>query len=78
MIGGMTIQAWEMGLIQSLQHTGDWLRPIMEFFTVLGYPQAYMVIVAAVYWSLDRRLGIRMAFFLPLLASLNSILKFSN
>ncbi len=36
-----------------------------------------MIIVAVIYWSLDRKLGIRMALFLPLLSSINSILKFA-
>jgi len=47
----------------------------MTFFTYLGYPQAYMVIVAVIYWSVDRKLGLRLAIFLPVVASVNSILK---
>jgi hypothetical protein len=47
----------------------------MKFFTCLGYPQAYIIIVAIIYWSFDRKLGLRLAIFLPLVASLNSILK---
>ncbi len=34
-----------------------------------------MIIVAVIYWSVDRKLGLRLAIFLPLVASLNSILK---
>jgi len=66
---------WETWLIILLQDSGDWLKPIMELFTWAGYPQAYMVIVAIIYWSFDRKLGLRMAIFLPVSASLNSILK---
>jgi membrane-associated phospholipid phosphatase len=62
-------------LILSLQSLGDWLTPVMKFFTWLGYPQAYMILIAIIYWSLDRKLGLRLAIFLPLVASLNSILK---
>ena len=58
-----------------LQNIGDWLTPIMKFFTWLGYPQAYMIIIAIIYWSIDRKLGLRMAIFLPVVSSLNSILK---
>ena len=47
----------------------------MEVFTALGYPQAYMVIMAIVYWSVDPKMGLRMAIFLPMVSSLNSILK---
>jgi len=62
-------------LTQSLQSIGMWFTPIMKFFTWLGYPQAYMIIIAIIYWSFDRKLGLRLAIFLPLVASLNSILK---
>jgi membrane-associated phospholipid phosphatase len=58
-----------------LQGMGDWLSPVMVFFTRLGYPQAYMILIAIIYWSIDRKLGLRLAIFLPLLASVNSILK---
>jgi membrane-associated phospholipid phosphatase len=62
-------------LTQFVQGIGIWFTPIMKFFTWLGYPQAYMIIVAVIYWSIDRRLGLRLAIFLPVVASLNSILK---
>jgi membrane-associated phospholipid phosphatase len=62
-------------IITALQACGDWLTPIMKFFTWLGYPQAYMLIIAVIYWSIDRKLGLRLGLYLPLLASLNSLLK---
>lgn len=65
----------DIWLTQSLQSIGDWLAPVMKFFTWLGYPQAYMIIIAVIYWSVDRKLGLRLAIFLPVVASLNSILK---
>ncbi len=71
----MWIQAWDIRLIQLLQEGGDRLTHVMEVFTALGYPQAYMVIIAVVYWSVDPKMGLRMAIFLPMVSSLNSILK---
>jgi membrane-associated phospholipid phosphatase len=71
----MSIQAWDIGLIPLLQRSGDWLEPVMEIITALGYPQAYMVLVAVVYWSLDRKLGLRLAVFLSLVGAVNSLLK---
>lgn len=65
----------ELRLIESFQSVGDWLTPVMEFFTWLGYPQAYMILIAIIYWSIDRKLGLRLALFLPVAASVNSILK---
>jgi membrane-associated phospholipid phosphatase len=71
----ITNWVWENDLILLFQDAGDWLTPLMKIFTWLGYPQAYMIIIALVYWAFNRKLGLRMALFLPLLASLNSILK---
>ena len=65
----------DIWLILFFQGLGEWLAPIMKFFTWLGYPQAYMILIAVIYWSFDRKLGLRLAIFLPLVASLNSILK---
>lgn len=62
-------------MILSLQQMGEWLAPIMKFFTWFGYPQAYMIIIASIYWSFDRKLGLRMAIFLPVASILNSLLK---
>lgn len=71
----MGIQALDLWLIQALQNAGNWLGTVMKFSTTLGYPQAYMVMVAIVYWSLDRKLGLRLAIFLPLISSINGLLK---
>jgi len=65
----------DIWLTLSLQSIGIWFTPIMKFFTWLGYPQAYMILIAVIYWSVDRKLGLRLAIFLPVVASLNSILK---
>jgi membrane-associated phospholipid phosphatase len=62
-------------LTLTMQEVGNWMTPVMEFFSWLGYPQAYMIMIAVIYWSVDRNLGIRLAIFLPFTASLNSILK---
>ena len=66
---------YDIWLSLYLQSLGDWLTPVMKFFTWLGYPQAYIIIIAIIYWSFDRKLGLRLAIFLPVTASLNSILK---
>jgi len=65
----------DLRLVELFQNLGDWLTPVMEFFTWLGYPQAYMILIAVIYWSVDRKLGLRLALFLPFVASVNSILK---
>ncbi len=65
----------DIWLTLSIQSIGAWFTPFMKFFTLLGYPQAYMILVAIIYWSVDRKLGLRLAIFLPVVASVNSILK---
>jgi len=69
------IGAFNYWLVISMQNIGDWLTPVMQFFTWLGYPQAYMIVIAVIYWSFDRKLGLRVALFLTFSASINSILK---
>ena len=67
--------AFNYWIIQSLRDIGAWFEPLMQLFTWLGNPQAYMVIIAVIYWSIDRKLGLRMAIFLLVAASFNTILK---
>jgi len=68
-------QQFEIWFILEFQNLGEWLTPVMKMFTWMGYPQAYMLIIAIIYWSFDRKTGLRMAIFLSLVSSLNSILK---
>ncbi|MGW8315897.1 MAG: phosphatase PAP2 family protein [Bacteroidales bacterium] len=72
MISVIPVDLW---LSHAFQGLGDRYIPVMSTFTWLGYPQAYMIAVAIIYWSVDRTLGLRLALFLPVVASLNSILK---
>jgi len=69
------IQTWELWFIREFQNTGEWLTPLMKFLTWLGNPQAYIVIIALIYWSFNNLLGMRMAIFLPLVSSMNGLLK---
>ncbi len=75
MVSVIPVVSADLWLSHAFQGLGDRFIPVMSFFTWLGYPQAYMIAVAIIYWSVDRKLGLRLAIFLPLVASLNSILK---
>jgi membrane-associated phospholipid phosphatase len=66
---------FDLWLSQVFQGLGERFVPVMSAFTWLGYPQAYMVAVAIIYWSVNKKLGLRLAIFLPVVASLNSLLK---
>jgi len=64
-----------MDIVMSLQKLGDWLRPIMEFFTFLGFEEFYLLIMPAVYWCFDTVMGTRLAIMLVVTSGLNAILK---
>ncbi len=69
------IQSLELWIIRELQNLGEWITPLMQFFTWLGYPQGYIIIIAIIYWSFNSRLGMRMAIFLTLVSAVNGLLK---
>jgi membrane-associated phospholipid phosphatase len=71
----MGIQAWDIWIILYLQDSWDWLEPVMKLFTLLGRPEAYMLLAAMIYWSCNRKLGLRLAIFLTMAGTINSILK---
>jgi membrane-associated phospholipid phosphatase len=43
-----------------LMQSATWLETPMRFFTFLGYGDFYFLILPALYWCIDARLGIRM------------------
>lgn len=48
-----------VNLIQSLQNLSPALDGIMEAGSFIGTPEFFLVLVPLIYWSIDRRLGIR-------------------
>ena len=64
-----------MEIISFLQGLGDWLLPVMAFFTSLGYESFYLVVMPLFYWCIDSMIGARLAFMLVLTGGLNEILK---
>lgn len=64
-----------MNIILSLQSLGDWLTPIMKFFTSLGYEEFYLIVMPALYWCVDALFGARLAIMLALTSSVNTLLK---
>lgn len=62
-------------MILWFQNLGEWVGPLMSFFTELGYPLPYVVLITLLYWSVDSRLGQRFAVFVLLSASINEIFK---
>ncbi len=66
--GGVNLVLW-------FQSLGAWLRAPMEFFTFLGEEQFFFLVLPALYWCVDARMGLRLGLLLSLNHSTNLILK---
>jgi len=68
---------WTSGVewVVMIQSIGEWLRGPMEFFTLLGNEDFYLLILPLLYWSVDSRLGLRVGLILMLSVSLYSVSK---
>jgi membrane-associated phospholipid phosphatase len=61
--------------ILAIQSLGSWLELPMEFFTFLGNENFFFLILPLVYWSIDARVGLQIAFILTTSNYLNAIVK---
>lgn len=66
---------FQIALIQALQDQGAWLAIPMQFFSFLGQPIFYLLVVAVLYWCWDPRLGLRLALLLGVSGGINEALK---
>lgn len=68
---------WDIGLsiILFLQGLGGWLAAPMKLITFLGTVEFYLVLMPALYWCWDMRLGLRTGVLLMLSGGLNDALK---
>ncbi len=64
-----------MVIIQFMQNLGEWLKPIMEFFTFLGFEEFYLAIMPAIFWCFDTMMGARLAVMLVVTTGVNAVLK---
>jgi membrane-associated phospholipid phosphatase len=67
--------AFQIQMIQWLQALGDWLTTPMEYLSLTGSEQFYLLIAPAIYWCWDTVLGLQTGLFLMLNANLNAYLK---
>jgi membrane-associated phospholipid phosphatase len=65
----------QVTLIQALQAGGAWLTAPMLFFSLLGQPEFFLLLIPLFYWFLDRRLGLRLALVAGISGSLSVALK---
>ena len=65
----------EIAFIQALQDQAAWLLILMQFFSFLGQPEFYLLIIPAFYWCRDPRLGLRLGLLMGISGGLNEALK---
>ena len=58
-----------------LQSLGDWLDPVMHFFTFLGNEEFYLFVMPVFLWVLDYRLGFKLGVMLLLTSGINDLAK---
>src|SRR5512143_2808592 len=59
----------------ALLQTVEWLEMPMRFFSFLGSADFFFLVLPAVYWCIDSRLGIRVGLILLASVSLNELSK---
>ena len=67
--------AWGIPVIAWLQGLGDWLTTPMKFFTFLGTEEFYLIVMPAILWCFDVRLGTRLGLILLASDGLNGAFK---
>lgn len=65
-----------IGWIIAIQSLGSWLEYPMKFFTSLGSENFFFLVLPLLYWSVDARVGLRVAFILVTGTSLSCSMKF--
>ncbi len=69
-----TLWSWGINLILHIQTLAGWQLP-MQLMTFTGSTEFFLLILPALYWVGNRRLGVRLAMLLLLSVALGSILK---
>lgn len=64
-------------IVLAIQSLGDWLVVPMESFTFLGSEEFYLLLMPAIYWSIDTALGMRVGLILLLSRSINILFKWA-
>jgi membrane-associated phospholipid phosphatase len=72
-----SILAFGISFIAAFQAWGAWPILPMQFFSFLGSEEFFLLVLPALYWSIDARLGLRVGVILLLSGSINDIFKLS-
>ncbi|WP_292365060.1 MULTISPECIES: phosphatase PAP2 family protein [unclassified Methanoculleus] len=65
----------QIAFIQALQTQAAWLAVPMQFFSFLGQPEFYLLVIPILYWCWDPRLGLRLGLLMGISGGLNEALK---
>lgn len=57
------------------QSLGMWLAPLMQFLSFLGTEEFFLIVMPALYWSIEPQLGVRLGWMLVLTNWVNGIAK---
>ncbi len=69
------ILSFGVNLVVALQGLGSWLNLPMQLFSFLGNEYFFLILLPALYWSVDTGLGLRVGIVLLLNTSVNDALK---
>ncbi len=69
------INQFEIAITLFIQGLGNWLQLPMQAFTFLGNEFFFLLVMPALYWSMDPKIGFRSGMMLILSVGFNSILK---
>src|SRR5512137_2340912 len=66
---------YEIPILIWIQHLSAWLILPMKFFSFLGTEEFFLLILSALYWCIDSRIGLRVAITLLISNTVNDSLK---
>lgn len=69
------IPQFELAITPFFQSLGDWLTPVMQFFSFLGTEEFFLAVIPLLFWCVDSRLGLRIAVMLILTNTVKPALK---
>jgi membrane-associated phospholipid phosphatase len=70
LIAQTSINIWFQGM-------GISILPVFQFFSSLGTEQFFLLVIPLIYWTIDSKIGLKLALMLLISGGINSILKFS-